>query len=174
MVILTIISILFIAIPVITMLGFFSYFEIPLTFENFSQSELISFFFMILKDITIWKFGIFILLIIFAFSIIKSWSNFLFYLVLIGILFYFYTLLYFTGYNAPIDNFKYQIYSGENCFYDNGFEKYVVLDLDSNKTKLIPINPDNSFKTGDFIVRDISSINCGFTKEELILIKNQL
>jgi hypothetical protein len=168
-----IISILIIAIPVVVLQGFFSYFEAPLSFTGFHQSELISFFFMILKDLNFWNILGFALIIIIGFSILKSWNKYLFYIVLAGILFPFYKLLYFIGYNAPADTFNYQIYSGENCFYDNGFEKYLVLDLSSKNTKLISIDTeDNSFTAGEFIVRDTSSIKCEFTKEKSLLIKN--
>lgn len=167
-----VISILILAIPVVVLQGFFSYFEVPLSLTGFHQSELISFFFIIVKDLNFWKILGFALIIILGFSILRSWNKYLFYIVLAGILFPFYKLLYFIGYNAPADTFNYQIYSGENCFYDNGFEKYIVLDLSSENTKLMVIDTeDNSFVAGEFIIRDTSSIECEFSKENMFLIK---
>jgi len=65
-----IISILILAIPVVVLQGFFSYFEVPLSFTEFHQSELISFFFMILKDIEFWKIAVFALVVFVPYSIL--------------------------------------------------------------------------------------------------------
>jgi len=167
-----IILILILAIPVITLLGVFSYFELPLSITDVTQPELIGFIFMVLKEIAFWKIALITILLMFAFSTIKSWSKTLFYIVLAGILFYFYQLLYVSGQNAPLNSFNYQIYSGENCFYDDGVEKYIALDTGSKEIRLIPLNPeDNSFTPGKFIIRDISNVDCEFTTEKLLLNK---
>lgn len=167
-----IILISILAIPVITLLGVFSYFEVPLGIADITQPELIAFIFMILKDIAFWKIALITILLVFAFSTIKSWNKTIFYIVLAGTLFYFYQLLYVTGQNVSLSSFNYQIYSGENCFYNDGFEKYIALDTKSKEIKLIPLNPeDNSFTPGTFIIRDISDINCGFSTEKLLLNK---
>lgn len=170
----TLISILILAIPVVVLQGFFSYFEVPLSLTGFHQSELISFFFMILKDIEFWKIAVFALVVFIPYSILKSWGKFWFIIGLGIVLVPLYKLLYLTGYNTPLDTLNYEIYSGENCLYGNGFEKYIVLDSDFKNAKLIPLDiKDNSFIAGRYINRDISAVECEFSKEKSLLIKTK-
>ena len=147
-------------ITILTQVGYYSYFNLPVSFVDASIKENIVFlytlasaFILIAKFIGYWWFAIVPIMILIVALYEKG-------IVLVATILLLTSVFWFYGFGTKIaQNNTYFYTIDKSCITSTSTDKYIIPLMKDNIFVVVPINKDNKM-TGEFFVKDTSNLFC--------------